>query len=96
MSKSIRMTSLSTHIGADSSQANPTARAKTPNPSSASLPKVQALKQHESPNQPDSLRARAVLVDRDIHEAGRRRNHARVALDRLERAIARLPQSTGR
>lgn len=59
---------------------------------------VQALKQHEAPasNKPDSLRARAILVDRDIHEAGRQRNHARVALDRLERAIARLPHPTGR
>ena len=59
---------------------------------------VQALKQHEAPasSKPDSLRVRAILVDRDIHEAGRQRNHARVALDRLERAIARLPQPTGR
>lgn len=63
------------------------------------LATVQALKNleaPESPNKPDSLRTRAVLVDRDIHETGRQRNHARVALDRLQRAIASLPPSTGR
>jgi hypothetical protein len=62
------------------------------------LATVQALK-HEAPsapNNPDSLRARAVAVDRDIHETVRQRNHARVALDRLQRAIASLPPTTGR
>jgi hypothetical protein len=61
------------------------------------LKTVQALKREApaSPNNPDALHARAVLVDRDIHETIRQRDHARVALRRLERAIASLPPSTG-
>ena len=62
------------------------------------LKTVQALKREApaSPNNPDALHTRAVLVDRDIHETIRQRDHARVALRRLERAIASLPPSTGR
>lgn len=60
---------------------------------------VQALKNLEAPksaHSPDSLRTRAVLVDRDIHETIRQRNHARIALRTLERTIASLPRATGR
>lgn len=60
---------------------------------------VQALKNLEAPesaHSPDSLRTRAVLVDRDIHETIRQRNHARIALGTLQRTIASLPQATGR
>jgi hypothetical protein len=61
------------------------------------LATVDALKR-EAPasNNPDSLRNRAVLVGRDIHETVRQRNHARIALGTLQRAIASLPGSTDR
>ena len=63
------------------------------------LATVQALKAQEEPqvpNKPDSLRTRAVLADRDIHETIRQRNHAQTTLRTLQRAIASLPRSAGR
>lgn len=62
------------------------------------LATVDALKREApaSTNNPDSLRNRAVLVGRDIHETVRQRNHARIALGTLQRAIASLPTSTDR
>lgn len=62
------------------------------------LATVNALKREApaSTHNPDSLRNRAVLVGRDIHETVRQRNHARIALGTLQRAIASLPTSTDR
>lgn len=63
------------------------------------LATVQALKAQEEPqvlNKPDSLRTRAVLADRDIHETIRQRNHAQTTLRTLQRAIASLPLAAGR
>ena len=64
----------------------------------ADLKTVEALKREApaSPGDPDALHTRAELVGRDIHETVRQSKHAQVALDRLNRTIASLPQSTGR
>jgi hypothetical protein len=62
----------------------------------ADLATVNSLKDMErpkAPNESDSLRARAITVGWDIHETIRQRNHARVRLDTLKRAIASIPDS---